>query len=289
MPQSFDRYDDIENAEFRRIQQPGALLRELYHDELNPPAVVTRVRNLRVLLWITVAGLVLTIAIMALKFNQFIQMREDVLAKQGNLDAAVQRRANLFGNLAKLTLSHAELEHNVFSTTAKMRTEIIKNSNLPQDLKAELLKKLTVGAGAGAAGAGGAGLGAAAGLPSIDQGFAESLEQAFAGAGSIESSVGRLLAIVEQYPNIKSSETYKHMMDSLVEMEDRIALRTVQFHEAMRIYNSEIYRFPWKMLADVTGFSRFQYVRAEPGAMINPVLEPEVYRQLVPFEPQGAH
>lgn len=279
MARQFESYDDLDNAEFRRIQQPGALLRELYHDELNPPAVIARVRNLRVMMWLTVGSLVLTIAIMALKFNQFIKLREDALSKKHNMDAAYQRRANLFGNLAKLTLSHAELEHNVFSTTAKMRTEIIKNSNLPEDIKGDLIKKLAAGVGAGGA----AGAGAAA-VPSIDHGFAESLEQALAGGGNFESSIGRLLAIVEQYPNIKSSETYRHMMDSLVEMEDRIALRTVQYHESIRMYNQEINRFPWKMLADVTGFSRFEYVKNSPGGTDNPVIEPEIYRQLFPGE-----
>ncbi|KAF0191442.1 MAG: hypothetical protein FD165_1776 [Gammaproteobacteria bacterium] len=277
MPQSFDSYDELDNAEFRRIQQPGALLRELYHDELNPPAVVTRVRNLRVMLWITVAGLVLTMAIMALKFNHFIKLREDSISKKYNMDAAYQRRANLFGNLVKLTLSHAELEHDVFSTTSKMRAEIIKNSKIPDDAKTDLLKQF--------AGADGAGAAAAQGLPSIDKGFAESMEKALAGSGGMESSIGRLLAVVEQYPNIKSSETYKHMMDSLVEMEDRIALRTVQYHEALRMYNQEISRFPWKMLADVTGFSRMDYVHMSFGGSDNPVLEPELYRQLIPGTP----
>ena len=53
-------------------------------------------------------------------------------------------------------------------------------------------------------------------------------------------SLGRLMAVVAQYPNIPSAQIYTEMMKALVEMEDRIAIRRIEYNAVARIFNTEI-------------------------------------------------
>ncbi len=99
----------------------------------------------------------------------------------------------------------------------------------------------------------------------------------------MEQSLGRLLGLAEQYPDIKSSETYKEMMMSLVHIEDRIADRRMAYQEKVRIFNTEISNFPWYILAEVTRFHRFDYFVAEEVAHQRPEIHRDVFEQLLPF------
>ncbi|MBF0621333.1 MAG: LemA family protein [Magnetococcales bacterium] len=76
------------------------------------------------------------------------------------------------------------------------------------------------------------------------------------------SAMSRLLAVVEQYPDIKTSTTYQMVMDKLVEIENRIANRRDEYNEQVRIFNTLISSFPWYLLAKITGFERYEYFRS---------------------------
>jgi len=267
MAEIFDTAEKTGEVEANRIKRSEALLTQLYRNELNPRFRAPRVRGLKLMVFVSVLAVVLSSALLFYKFNSFILLREDVLTKAGNLESVIQRRGNLFGNLSKLTLNHAALEHSVFSHAAEMRTEIIKKIDIPAAVQKELA----------------AGLGALPeGAPAPAGGWAATLG-ALAGDGNMEASLGRLLAVVEQYPNIQSSETYRQMMTSLVDMEDRIAVRRVEYNTSLRDYNTAISKFPWYLLAKITHFERFAYYTAGRDEVSAPVLSPEVFQQLIPL------
>lgn len=193
----------------QRLQRTEAMLGQLYREEVSPKFEIPAMRGVRMMATLSILSLLLFAGTMFYKFNAFILLREDALARSGNLESALQRRTNLFSNMINLTLSHASLEHSVFSYGAKMRTEIARNSGLSSEAQKELLSKAEAAAKK-------AGVGLPADWQKILKGALGS------SGGGVESALGGLLAVVEQYPDIKSSQTYQHMMTSLVNMEDLI-------------------------------------------------------------------
>lgn len=272
-------YSDTEHgaaSDSQRIQRSEFLLSQLYRTDVKPRFVLPDLRLVKVLAYFSLLALVLFSGTLFYKFNNFILMREDVLSKASNMESAIQRRSNLFSNLINLTLNHASLEHSVFTNTAQTRSEIIKQSDLSAEVVEKLVKFL------GKAGLGAAGKDA---LPTVWNKALEALRQ----GGNMGASLGRLLAVVEQYPNIQSAKTYIEMMKSLVDMEDRIATRRIEYNAVSRIYNTEISKFPWKLLANWTEFKRAKYFSADDKGAAAPVLTFEVYKQLMPYEFKGEH
>ena len=73
-------------------------------------------------------------------------------------------------------------------------------------------------------------------------------------------------------------------MTSLVEMEDLIAGRRVEFNLALRNYNTAISKFPWYMLAKITDFDRLAYYSADDvTAPAAPVITPLIFKRLIPL------
>lgn len=269
MAQMFGSIRGLEMVGRQRVDRSEAILAQLYRDQLDPPLRVLQNRWIKALALVSILAVLLFTGTLFYKFNSFILLREDALAKAGNLESAIQRRSNLFSNIINVALNHAALEHSVFSYTSKMRTEIIKKSGLPEALADSLMAR----AGSGTPGGKGDNR-----LPSE---WGKSLETLFK-AGDMDTSLGKLLAVVEQYPNIQSAKTYQQLMSSLVEMEDLIAGRRVEYNLALREYNTAISKFPWQILAKATEFGRLEYFAAGSGDAAAPVITPAMFSVLVP-------
>ncbi|MBT3197896.1 MAG: hypothetical protein HN842_05450 [Gammaproteobacteria bacterium] len=262
-------YDDLSGGKRERVNASKDRLRELYHDEINPRFHIPHIPGAKVILVVSLIVLTIFSATVLYKFNAFIMMQEEVLAKRGHLEGAFQRRVNLFENLLKLTLNHASLEHAVFSHVADARKDIIKKIKLPPEVEASISRSLTNQDN-----------------PDFDD-FSKVLRDM--NQSGMEASLGRLLGLAEQYPDIKSSETYKEMMLSLVQIEDRISERRMTYQEKVRVFNTEISNFPWYMLAEVTRFHRFDYFVAEERAHRRPEIHKNLFEQLFPFGEEGAN
>jgi LemA protein len=72
--------------------------------------------------------------------------------------------------------------------------------------------------------------------------------------GRLDSAFGRLLALVENYPQLKSSEQYMRLQDELAGTENRISVSRRQYNEALRDYNTFVRQFPNSIWANVLGF-----------------------------------
>jgi LemA protein len=90
-------------------------------------------------------------------------------------------------------------------------------------------------------------------------------EAAAANAG-LTSALGRLLAIAENYPNLKSNENFIRLQDELAGSENRIAVERRRYNETVRLYNTSIRRFPNNFLAGVFNFGEREYFEAEEAA-----------------------
>ena len=94
-------------------------------------------------------------------------------------------------------------------------------------------------------------------------------EAAAANAG-LTSALGRLLAIAENYPNLKANENFIRLQDELAGTENRIAVERMRYNDAVRLFNTAITRFPARVFASMLGFKEHEYFEAAPEAQQAP-------------------
>jgi len=100
-------------------------------------------------------------------------------------------------------------------------------------------------------------------------GAATPQEAAAANAG-LSSALGRLLAIAENYPDLKANQNFLRLQDELAGTENRIAVERRSYNETVRAYNANIKVFPNNFLSGFFGFKEREYFEAEPGAEATP-------------------
>lgn len=72
--------------------------------------------------------------------------------------------------------------------------------------------------------------------------------------GVLESALARLLAVVENYPDLKASQNFLALQDELAGTENRIAVERRRYNEVVQLYNILVRRFPNNVVAAITGF-----------------------------------
>lgn len=92
-------------------------------------------------------------------------------------------------------------------------------------------------------------------------------------AGQVESALGRLLVITENYPQLKSSDTVQTLMSQLEGTENRISVQRMRFNESVQAYNLKVMRIPSSIIASMTGFDERAYFEAAAGAEIAPKVQ----------------
>ena len=91
--------------------------------------------------------------------------------------------------------------------------------------------------------------------------------------GELSQALGRLLAVTENYPELKANENFKQLMDQLEGTENRITFARNTFNDTAKEYNTFIRRFPANIVASMFGFQYKPYFKAEEGAEKAPKVE----------------
>jgi LemA protein len=83
----------------------------------------------------------------------------------------------------------------------------------------------------------------------------------------LDGALGRLMVVVENYPNIKANENFMHLQDELAGTENRIAIERRKYNEVVQKYNTDIALFPKNIAASMFGFQREDaYFKADTAA-----------------------
>lgn len=98
---------------------------------------------------------------------------------------------------------------------------------------------------------------------SIESGDIESISDA---NNVLDSALSRLLAISENYPNLKASEQFIALQDELAGTENRIAVARQYYNEKVKTYNTKVQRFPTSIVAGMSGYYPVQYFEADESA-----------------------
>src|ERR671930_2785881 len=83
---------------------------------------------------------------------------------------------------------------------------------------------------------------------------AKSPEETIAAANQQTTALGRLLAVVENYPQLRANEQFNRLMDELAGTENRLAVERMRYNERVQEYNAQRRRFPSNMTAKMFGF-----------------------------------
>ncbi len=92
-------------------------------------------------------------------------------------------------------------------------------------------------------------------------------------ASQVESAFGRLLAVMENYPQLKSSDTVQTLMSQLEGTENRVSVERKRFNDMVLNFNLMTKRFPSSIVAKMFGFSEKAYFESAPGAQNAPAVE----------------
>ncbi len=96
-------------------------------------------------------------------------------------------------------------------------------------------------------------------------------QEKIAANGQLDSALGRLLVIVENYPQLKSNENFLRLQDELAGTENRIAVERKRYNDTLQDYNTYIQLFPHNIFAGWAGFkANDAYFAADAGSRVAP-------------------
>src|SRR6188508_398481 len=99
---------------------------------------------------------------------------------------------------------------------------------------------------------------------------AKTPEETIQAANQQTSALGRLLAVVENYPNLKANEQFNRLSDELAGTENRLATARMRYNERLQEYNTQRRKFPSNVTAKMFGFKEYPYFEAPPAAQAAP-------------------
>jgi LemA protein len=102
---------------------------------------------------------------------------------------------------------------------------------------------------------------------------AKTPEETIAASNQQTAALGRLLAVVENYPNLKANEQFNRLMDELAGTENRLATERMRYNERIQEYNTQRRRFPSNVTAKMFGFKEYPYFAAPPAAQAAPKVD----------------
>ena len=190
-------------------------------------------------LLITLAVIVGIIGLGALSiggvYNSLVAAEEGVSAAWAQVENVYQRRLDLIPNLVETVKGYAAHERETLEAVIEARSKITQT-------------QITV---------------KAFNDPQALTQF-EQLQQ------GLTSTLSRLLAVAEQYPDLKANQNFLALQSQLEGTENRIAVERRRFNEVAREFNTRIRVFPNSVIARLTGFQRKSYFVADEGARTAP-------------------
>lgn len=190
---------------------------------------------------VIIVSIVAVIAIIGLwmmkGYNNMVVAEEQVTKDWAQVENQYQRRADLIPNLVNTVKGYAAHEQNTLDAVVTARTNATSMTLNPENLTQEEI--------------------------------AEFQQR----QGELTTTLGRLLAITENYPDLKASQNFLELQSQLEGTENRITVARNTFNTSAQTFNAYIRRFPNNIIAGMFGFEKKAYFQATEGAEKAPVVE----------------
>jgi LemA protein len=92
-------------------------------------------------------------------------------------------------------------------------------------------------------------------------------------ANQQSAALSRLLVVVENYPQLRSNESFNRLMDELAGTENRLAVERMRYNERVQEYNTARRQFPANVTAGIFGFKEYSLFKAPPEATKTPKVD----------------
>jgi len=180
-------------------------------------------------------------------YNRLIGKRNLVDNRWAQVENNLQRRADLIPNLANTVKGIANLEQSTYTKIAEARSKILSPTATPEE-KIEANNQMTQAA--------------------RDAGLVPA-------GGGILGTGGRFLAITEQYPQLKSDQSFLRLQDELAGTENRLAVSRKDYNDAVTDYINTKQKFPTMIMANLMKgtFPDKPFFKAEEGSRRAPTVE----------------
>ena len=184
--------------------------------------------------WI-LAGVLVLIAFLIYRFfvgtyNNLVAKDETVSAQWANVESQYQRRLDLIPNLVNTVKGYAEFEKSTLTQVIEARAKATQVKVDPKNLTPEGLQQF---------------------------------QQA---QGELGNALGRLMVVIERYPELKANQNFLELQAQLEGTENRIAVERQKFNDMSKDFNVYIRRFPQNLLAGMYGFQNKIYFESDKGA-----------------------
>ncbi|MBP7775207.1 MAG: LemA family protein [Candidatus Saccharimonas sp.] len=168
--------------------------------------------------------------LLAASYNGLVTSRESVRGSINNLQSQYQRRADLVPNLVETVKGDANFEKSTLESVISARAKATQITIDPS--------KATP----------------------------EQVQQYQEAQGELSQALGRLIAVSENYPELKATQAFQDLMTQLEGTENRIQVARADYGKTAQAYNAKIQRFPTNISAGIFGFDQFPYFTADKGA-----------------------
>ena len=102
---------------------------------------------------------------------------------------------------------------------------------------------------------------------------AKSPQEGIAAGQAMDSALGRLLVVVENYPQLRSNEAFVQLMDELAGTENRLATERMRYNQEVQSFNVLVKRFPTNLFASAFGYKEAPYYQIPEGARAVPKVD----------------
>lgn len=163
-------------------------------------------------------------------YNGLVTQDENVKKAWNNVQSDYQRRADLIPNLVNTVKGAANFEQETLTKLMEARAKATSVNVNADDLTPEKLAQFQ------------------------------------AAQTQISSGIGRLLAVVENYPDLKANQNFRDLQAQLEGTENRIKVARNDFNAAVQEYNTKARKFPMNIFANMFGFSVKEGFKSDPGS-----------------------
>ena len=188
--------------------------------------------------WIIAGVVILVIALWGISgYNGLVSMDEEVNGKWSNVETQYQRRSDLIPNLVSTVKGYAKHESQTLEAVMAARSQATQVKIDPSNCTPQ------------------------------------QLAQYQKAQGDVTTALGKLLAITENYPDLKANQNFLELQSQLEGTENRINVARKDFNDSAKKYNTSLRRFPRNIIASMFGFEKRNYFEAEAGAEKAPKVE----------------
>lgn len=162
--------------------------------------------------------------------NKLVTKEEGVNQSWANVENVYQRRLDLIPNLVNTVKGVANFEQQTLTAVIEARAKATSVQINPKELDANSLQK-----------------------------FQDA-------QNGVSAALGRLMVVVEKYPELKATQNFSELQAQLEGTENRISVERMKFNESAKDYNTYLRKFPNSIFAGMFGFSKKAYFEAQEGA-----------------------